>query len=201
MAFGMAARGLRDAASPAGKAAAAQAVSLLEAAVRDRPDDLPALESLAHAYGVLDRPTDALRVFEQVLGTDPRRELTLRSMGRTLTRLQRLDQAREAIRKAIAVDPWRSEYDLALGQVCFQARNWPATVNACREALRINPELIDARSLLIQSLLRVGDAARAEAEFQTLMRFYPAAREVWEPWFERQKQTADADRGSPGSQP
>jgi hypothetical protein len=35
--------------------------------------------------------------------------------------------------------------------------------------------------------LRAGEGDKAEVEFQTLLRFYPASREIWQQWYERQK--------------
>ena len=121
--------------------------------------------------------------------------MTLRSAGRVLARLQRPDRARAALQKAIAVDPWRSDYRLALARACAQARDWPAAVAACREAIRLDPELFEARSLLVQCYLRSGEPAKADAEFRTLLRFSPASREVWEQWYEQQKQAGPDDAG------
>jgi tetratricopeptide (TPR) repeat protein len=180
---------------PFARLAAAQAVPLLEAAVRERPDDLPARESLGQALGLLDRNEEALRVFEELLRIEPVREQALRSKGRLLARLQRPDLARPALEKAIAVDPWRSEYRLALAGVCSQARDWPGALAACREALRLNPESVEARSFLVECYLRSGQPQKADAEFQTLIRFHPASREVWQQWYERQKQAGPGDVG------
>jgi len=170
------------------RVAATQALPLLEAAVRDFPDDLTAGESLGHAFRFLDRPEDSLRAFEAVLRIEPGRELTLWSTGNVLTGLQRLDSAREAFQKAIAVNPWCSAYHAALAQVCYQAGDWSGAIAACHSAIRLNPELPTARSLLIQSFLRSHQPEKAEAEFQTLLRFYPASREGWELWYQSQKQ-------------
>ena len=88
----------------------------------------------------------------------------------------------------MAVDPWRSDYRLALANICYQVGDWPGAVAACREAIRLNPELFEARSLLVQSELRSHEHDKADAEFQVLLRFYPASREVWQQWYEQQKQ-------------
>jgi predicted CXXCH cytochrome family protein len=191
MAQGWAARNLRVSPQVA-KFAAMQGLPLLEAAVRDRPDDLDAREFLGHALAILDRLEDALHAFEGVLGMEPRRELALRSAGRVLARLKRPDLAREAFRKTIAVDPWRSEYHLALARVCSQAGDWPEAIAACHEALRLNPELFEARSLLVQCFVQSHQPDKADAEFQILLRFYPASRDVWQNWYEQQKQALTA---------
>jgi predicted CXXCH cytochrome family protein len=184
-------------APPLMKLAATQALPLLEAAVRDRPDDLTARESLGDALGILDRPEDALRAFEDVLRIEPDRESALRALGRVLARLQRPDLARSALQKAIAVDPWRSGHRLALARVCVQAGDWSEAIAACREALRLNPELLEARSLLVQCYLHFHQPEQADAEFQTLLRFYPASREVWQQWYQDQKQAEPGRKDVP----
>jgi tetratricopeptide (TPR) repeat protein len=168
--------------------AAAQAVPLLEAAVRDRPDDLPARESLGYALGMLDRLAEARQNYEEVLRIEPGRELALPYLARTLSGLKRPDLAARALREVIAVNPWRSDYRLALARSCAQAGDWPGAAAACREALRLNPELVEARSLLVQACLHSAAPQEADSEFQTLLRFYPADRERWQQWYRQQKQ-------------
>ena len=48
--------------------------------------------------------------------------------------------------------------------------------------------MFEARSLLVQCYLRSREPDKADAEFQILLRFYPASREVWQQWYEQQKQ-------------
>jgi Flp pilus assembly protein TadD len=179
--------------------AATQALPLLEAAVRDHPDDLPAGESLGYVLGVLGRPADALRAFERILRVQPGREWTLAYSALALKGLQRFDLARAALQKTIAVSPWRSDYRLGLARVCSQAGDWAGAVAACREAIRLNPELFEARSLLIQCYLQSREPDRADAELQDLVRFYPASREAWQQWYKHQKQAGPAGGGSASS--
>jgi predicted CXXCH cytochrome family protein len=186
---------LMNAAPALAKAAAAQAVPRLAAAVRDRPDDLRARDALGQAMGMLGRGEEALGAFQEVLRVAPDRELTLRSAGRALARLQRPDEARAMLQRAVAVDPWRSEYHLALARACAQSGDWAAAIAPCREAIRLDPELFEARSLLVQCYLRSGEPTKADAEFRTLLLFSPASREVWEQWYDRQK------RPGPGPTP
>jgi predicted CXXCH cytochrome family protein len=187
VAMGWAARNLKATPQIAGLVAT-QGLPLLEAAVRDRPDDLPAGEFLGDTLEALGRPEDALHAFEEVLRGEPGREWALHSSGRLLTRLRRLDLARSAWQKTIAVDPWQSIHRLKLADNCYRAGDWRGAVAACREAIRLNPELFEARSLLIQSYLRGHDFERADAELKILLRFYPASRDVWQQWYEQQKQ-------------
>jgi predicted CXXCH cytochrome family protein len=191
VAQGWAARKLK--ASPqVARLAAMQGLPLLEAAVRDRPDDLPAREFLGHVLETLGRLEDALHAFEGVLAIDPRQEVAIRSSGRLLARLQRPELAQAAFRTAIAVDPWRSEHHMALAFSCYEAGDWPEAVAACREAIRLNPELFAARSLLVRCLLQSREPDKADAEFQVLLRFYPASRDVWQQWYEEAKHAGPA---------
>jgi Flp pilus assembly protein TadD len=167
--------------------AATQALPLLEGAVRDHPDDLAARESLGHAYRFLDRPEDALRAFDEVLRIEPGHELTLRATGLVLTGLHRPEPARRAFEGAIAVNPWSSDHRAGLAQSCYQAGDWPGAIAACRAAIRLNPDLLAARSLLVESFLRSHQPEKADAEFQTLVRLYPASREVWQQWYDQKK--------------
>jgi hypothetical protein len=56
--------------------------------------------------------------------------------------------------------------------------------------------LLAVRSLLIQSFLRSHQPEKADAEFQTLLRLYPASREVWQQWYDRQKPAASGGVGA-----
>ena len=73
-----------------------------------------------------------------------------------------------------------------------EAGDWAGAVAACREAIRLDPELFEARSLLVQCYLQSHEPDKADAELQVLLRFYPASREAWQQWYEQQKQAAPA---------
>jgi hypothetical protein len=176
-----------EATPPLAKIAASQAIPSLTVTVADHPNDLPAGQSLGAALDIMGRGEDALHGFEAVLRMNPTHELTLRSSGRLLARLKRPELARSAMISTIAVNPWRSDYRLALAQYCAQAQDWAGAVAACREAIRLNPELIQARSLLVECHLHSNELAKADAEFQALIRFFPASSEVWQKWYDDQK--------------
>jgi Flp pilus assembly protein TadD len=186
VALGSTARSLRSS-PPVARVPAMHGLALLQAAVRDRPDDLTARESLGHVLAILDRRDEALAQFQGALAIDPRQEAVLFSAGRLLNLLRQPDAARTLLQRTIAVDPWRSEYHLALAGACYQTGDWPAAVAACREAIRLNPELRAARTLMVRAYLRSHEPEKAESEFQVLLRVYPASREVWQRWYQEQK--------------
>ena len=151
----------------------------------------PALRSEL-VLDILGRGDEAIRAFDAVLRVEPDHELALRSASRVLGRLHRLDEAGAMLRRTIAVNPWRSDYRLALAKVCYEAGDWAGVIAACREAIRLDPNLLEARSILIEGLLRSNNRHDADAEFRTLLRFSPASREVWEQWYEGRKNAGQA---------
>jgi Flp pilus assembly protein TadD len=175
------------------RTAATQARPLLEAAVRDHPEDQAARDSLGLVLETLGKGEEALRTYQYVLRSEPGRESTLRAAGSLLVRLNRPELARSVLRSAIALDPSRSKYHATMAQANAQSGDLPGAIRSCREAIRLNPELLFARSLLVQCYLRSHQPDEADAAFQTLLQFYPASREVWEQWYERQKQAGSLE--------
>ena len=173
--------------------AATQGLPLLEAAVHERPDDLAAREFLGHALRDPGPPRGRAPRFR---GDSPASNRTASwpcaPPAACLPAFNGRTRARSASQKTIAVNPWRlglSYWDWL--QDCYQSGDWSGAVAACQEAIRINPELFAARSLLIQSFLR-SHQLKADAEYQTLLRLYPASREVWGHWYQSQKQAGRA---------
>jgi Flp pilus assembly protein TadD len=179
------------------KIGATQAVPLLEKALGNQPDDRVAGNSLGAALEILGRGREALGAYEAVLRFVPDDEMALRSSGSLAATLRQYELARKALRRTIAVNPWRSDYRLALAKISSQAGDWPGAVADCREALRLDPNQLEVRSILIQSYLRAGEAAKADTEFQVLLRFFPASREAWQQWYENQKHAAGAGESLP----
>ena len=183
------------AAPPLARLAAAQAVPLLEAAVRDRPDDLRARESLGYALGMLDRLAEARSVYEEVLRIEPSRELALPYLARTLAGLRRPDLAAAAFRErdrrqslAVGLSPDAGP-ELCPGAGLARCggglpRGDPAQPRAVGGAVAAGP-----------GLPRAGEPAKADAEFQILLRFYPADRETWQQWYEQQKKAGPGASG------
>jgi predicted CXXCH cytochrome family protein len=186
VALGWVARNLRSSPQVAG-AAATQALAFLQPTVRERPNDLAARESLGHVLAILDRGNEALREFQAALAIEPRQESALFSTGRVLTRLRQPDLARTLFQQTVAANPWRSEYRVALANASFSSGDWSGAIAGCREAIRLNPELVEARSLLVRSHLRLHELQQADAQFEILLRFYPAGRDVWQQWYDQQK--------------
>ena len=162
-----------------GPQVAAVALPLLEAALAARPDDVVAWEAKGFALGQLGR-------CEEGAGGLPRRPWPGNRTGNPRWSVRRdprrpggrRDDAIAYWRRAIAINPWRSDYRAELAPLCFRPRDWPAAAAACREALRLKPgrprDQEDSSSAAAPPR-KTREAARQE--FQTLLGFDPPDRE------------------------
>jgi tetratricopeptide (TPR) repeat protein len=166
-----------------GPGGAALAMPRLEAALAARPDDVAAWQARGVALGSLGRPEEGLAAFQAALERAPDRELLLTEAARGAVRAGRRDLAVAWWRRAIAINPWRSDYRSALAPLCFEGRDWDAAAEACREALRLNFADLEARKLLVRCHLRLGHAEAARAEFEALLAFDPPDRDDLVRWF------------------
>jgi Tfp pilus assembly protein PilF len=151
-----------------------QAVELLEAAVHDDPDDITAREVLAEALAIVNRPADALAVYEAVLSRAPRREGSLMGAAMLAQSLKRKDAAVDYWRRAVAVNPWHPYYRASLARMLADRKAWDEARPQCEAWLRLDPASIEARTLQVGCLLRTGDRDAARAEFARIERLHPS---------------------------
>ena len=78
--------------------------------------------------------------------------------------------------RAIAINPWRSDYHAELAFVYFHDRDWQASADACRQALRLNSSRVNVRKLLVQCYLNLGNSEAARGELETVLGFDPPDR-------------------------
>jgi len=76
--------------------------------------------------------------------------------------------AREALRKALEIDPALAEAHVALGRIEYRNWNWPALEREAKRAIELNSNLATAHRLYGAYLLAVGrlDEAMGEAEVE-----------------------------------
>jgi Tfp pilus assembly protein PilF len=162
---------------------ARRALPHLEAALAARPDDVLAWEAKGFALDQLGRLEQGLDAFQEALVRQPDNEAAVIGAANLAARAGRLEEAIPYWRRAIAINPWRSDYhrDLAIG--CFNHRDWPAAAAACRDALRLNPTDLKTRRLLVRCELHLRNLEAARAEFQTLLQCNPPDREELIRWF------------------
>jgi Flp pilus assembly protein TadD len=166
-----------------GPAGAAKALPWLEAALVANPDDVAAWQAKGVSLVWLGRAEEGLAAFQRALKVDADRELLLKEAAHGAARAGQREVAIAYWRRAIAINPWRSDYQAALAPLYFEGRDWNAAAEACREALRLNFANLEVRKLLVQCHLRLGNAEAARAEFETILGFDPPDRNDLLQWF------------------
>jgi len=156
--------------------AARVALPLLESALAARADDVTAWESKGLVSGALGRDVEAMSAFQSALNLDPARESTLVAAAYLATKMARHQDAVGYWRRAIVVNPWRSDYHAELALISFHDRRWNESADACREALRLNPSWLEVRKWLVQCYLHLGKLDAARAELEIVLGFDPPDR-------------------------
>src|SRR5262249_8954831 len=160
---------------------------LVEQAVQSFPDDAVAWEVLGWGLWLQDRNEEALAACEKALALAPERELTLALAAPAAEALGRADASLAYLRRLVAVNPWLWEYRFSLSRLLAERRDWPAALQACEAALRLNPTSDETRRLLVTCCLHAGQQERARKEFETLLASNPGSAESLREWFAGQK--------------
>lgn len=124
--------------------------------------------ALAHAEQLLElrRDVEAEQRFRDVLAGDPSSATALLGLGRALQRQGRLEEAEQAVRSALALEPERGRARHVLVDVLVDRRDGPGALAAAEEGVRLEPHDFTshyqlARALLAQRRPRTRDAYAA----------------------------------------
>lgn len=163
------------------------ALPLLDAAAKAAPEDAYVLQDRGYARWALNRKLDAMADFEAALAREPERETTLMYAGALAAALSKRDEALAYWRRAIAVNPWAAHYHLQQAKVFADGREWKKAIEASEAALKLDPVRVEARRVLMTSLLKLGEIARARAELETLIGLLgPEEEPLLRRWFAEQ---------------
>jgi hypothetical protein len=160
-----------------GRAAAEEALPLIEAAVAALPDDIPALDCKGELLGLLGRPEQGLAAYRLVLAKDPTRQTAIEGAAALSSQLGKHQDAVTYWQQAIAIDPRRSGYHTELAREELRLHHWRQAALASQTALRLNPSSLQVRKWLVQCYLHLGDPQSARREIQTILGFDPPDRE------------------------
>lgn len=146
-------------------------LTILAGCASDRPLD-KAKRLLAE-----DRPADAVRVLDRIVGTlkEPTEAAEAWMLtGDALVRLERVSEAFSAYDKAIAVDPKNSEAQLKAAELLIATGNADKVLPLVELAFTRNPN--DPRMLSVRGagLVAAGNFTEAEKTYQNLLRSRPA---------------------------
>jgi hypothetical protein len=155
----------------------ARALTLLDLAVENDPDDIEAMEAQGLGlWACADAPA-ALATFETVLAKVPERETSREAAAHLATRLRQDDKAVRHWQRFLGTNPWDPSAHYLLAKLLAQQQNWTAAIKEASAALRLQPTHEAARLLLVDGYFHQGQKQRAREEFQFVERLRAAESE------------------------
>lgn len=125
-----------------------EALASGQTAIGMDPDLAMASYVIAESYNEMDRNRDYLKWARQAAALDPSDPWMRRSLANALVVNQRLAEAREQAQEGLRLAPGREFTWSMLARVELANENWDDAEKAARAALGIDPESIEAQSLL-----------------------------------------------------
>jgi Tfp pilus assembly protein PilF len=147
----------------------AKAIPRYQAALRQRPDWLPALRRLAASLDAAGQGDRALATLQRAVQIAPANADAWHELGEVYLRQGRPADAAAALRKALDLDREIAEVHNAFGVILAQSHD-PRADQAFREAVRIGPEYVEARTNLASVL---ADPREAAYQFERALRVQP----------------------------
>ncbi|CAN5614652.1 hypothetical protein BH10ACI4_BH10ACI4_01980 [soil metagenome] len=139
------------------------AIQWFEAALKQKPDYLPATREMVSALVADGHDDRAIEVLRVAIARHPGDDQLLTNLGNVLLRRNMPVEAGDALTKAIAANPELAEAHNLLGLIALQNGDKTAAENAFREAIRWQPSLVEAQRNL--GTLLTGTHSFVEAEF------------------------------------
>jgi tetratricopeptide (TPR) repeat protein len=160
-----------------------RALPLLEETVRTWPGDVPSWEGKVHALLLLERTEEAREAGEAALALAPERELVLADMIAACQALRLPAEGLRYCRRALAIAPASAAYRLNEARMLAQLEDWSGAVASAREAVQIDPFLVDPHLILVDGYLHTGRKDEARAELDLAAALDPAQAEKFRSWF------------------
>jgi predicted CXXCH cytochrome family protein len=184
--LGLALVGVGQATPVLGRPFARTILSLLDASLKEHPNDVAALEGRGYALWLQGRAHEAQPVFEEVVTRAPQWETALAHLATLTAQLNQREAAIGYWQRTIAVNPWKSGYHRDLAQVLADNQEWSKAAAECQKALRLSPADLETRVLLIGCFIRNGQKDRAREELEKVVVLDPAAAETYRRQFAEQ---------------
>jgi len=146
------------------------AISYYERSLKAEPGVPHVLINLAKAYGVVGNHLGALNAYKELLNKNPNNPEILTSMAESLHALKLWDQAEQALRKALELQPANPMAHLLLGQIAQDKNaNVDLPIAHCMKAIEINPQMYRAYNELGNLLLKAGDPRGACTVYENVL--------------------------------
>ncbi|HEY7310723.1 MAG TPA: tetratricopeptide repeat protein [Gemmataceae bacterium] len=162
------------------------AAALLDAALRNDPEDIPALLAKGRVLMGQGRSEPALAAYRSVLRLAPEEESALVGAASLTQNMGRLEESLDYWRRAIAVNPEMAMYRMNLTRLLAFAKRWDEAREHCPDWIRLDPRNVEARKIWITCLIREGNKDAARAEFARIQALKPANFADLRIWFAQQ---------------
>jgi len=140
----------------------AEAVPLLEAAIKRSPRSSDILQRLGHCYMKTQRIEEAISTLQRALEIDPEYRPTLRSLADALLQARRIDEAVKYYKIVLDLMPDDARTQLNLGVAYLRSEHIDEAIERFRVALRLQPDYGDAMINLATALTKRGQSAEAK---------------------------------------
>ena len=134
---------------------APEAIEMLDAALRARPDYPEALCLGGYILGEAGQVEAALRFYDRALKSKPDFLVALSNSGKLLFDLRRFDQALVAFDKAIAIAPANADAWNNRAGALRELGRLEESIAACRQALLLRPDFAEATLNLGTALMKL----------------------------------------------
>ncbi|MGO8799115.1 MAG: DUF6165 family protein [Roseiarcus sp.] len=134
---------------------APEAIEMLDAALRARPDYPEALCLGAYILGEAGQAEAALRFYDRALQSKPDFVIALSNSGKLLFDLRRYDQALDAFDKTLALAPANADAWNNRAGALRELGRLEESIAACRQALLLRPEFAEAMINLGTALMKL----------------------------------------------
>ncbi|HET6308589.1 MAG TPA: tetratricopeptide repeat protein [Rhodopila sp.] len=154
----------------------AAAESIYRAILRDTPDDRMAQTLLGLVLCATDRYDTGI---ETLRAASPNHAFACYSLGQALASRSRLEEATQAFRQSIALQPDVPTAHIALGETLAASNDQAGAATAIRRALELDPANPDAHLACGKLLHRLGRTQQAVPHLRTATDLAPARTEPW----------------------
>jgi tetratricopeptide (TPR) repeat protein len=133
-----------------------KSVSIMEAYLKENPNDSYILTKLGTIYCSQERYDKAEAYLNRAMALGPRWAETSYSLGVTLLKQKKVEAAMRCFKEAINADPLLCEAHAQLGAIYFEKEMYDKAGDELKRAHSINPESVNIRGLLAEAHAALG---------------------------------------------
>ncbi len=138
--------------------------------------------------------------FVQMTLLAPEQSAGFVNLGAAYNQLEKSSQAVDVLAKAVKLQPTAAAYH-NLGIAHRRLKHWPSAKTAFREALRLNPNLVEAHENLASVYVELGDLTLAITHFQKALELRPSFTRAAEGLHKATLALSQPEKPSPESDP